>query len=87
MFNPYLRWIRCGRVQFDFVRDLASEFPSAISEFTVDVSRDKFDCDIVVGSGYNLKPEAQWLVSGKQAKTDATDDIGVLGTWTNEVVE
>jgi hypothetical protein len=87
LLSHYLRWIRCWGIQFDFVRDLGPELPSAIGEFTMDMSGDQFNGDVVVGSWDNLEMEAQWLMRGKWTKMDATDDIGILGAWTNEVVE
>lgn len=65
MFNHYSGWVWCWGVQFDFVRDLASKLPSAISEFTAYMSGDQLDSDIVIGSGHDLRPETQLFVSVK----------------------
>ena len=59
LFYRYLRWIWRRRVVFDFVRDLAPKFPSAVCEFAADMRRDELDSDIVVRSGHNLRPGTQ----------------------------
>jgi hypothetical protein len=89
LFRWYLRGIWCWGVPLDSVRDLGSEFPRAVCKFTVDMRGNQFDSNIVVRPGHNLKPGVQCLVkaSWKWGETNATDDIGVLGAWTNEVVK
>ena len=59
LFSYYLRWIWRRGVQLDFVRDLRSELPGAVSKLTADMSRDQFNSDVVVGPGHDLEPETQ----------------------------
>ena len=58
-------------------------------EFATDVGRDQLNSNRIVGSRHNLRPRgiANHQVELGGGKMGATDDICVLGAWTNEVIE